>query len=53
VDLRDYQLPTNDYDHLSLKDLLDAQDLNHVHLMRHPHVVATAISRYRIRHDDS
>ena len=33
---------TNGYDHLSLKDLLDAHDLYHVHLMRHPNVVATA-----------
>jgi hypothetical protein len=53
MDLRDYQKAENNYDHLSLKDLLDAQDLYHVHLMRHPHVVATALGRYRIRHDDS
>ncbi|HEY7312920.1 MAG TPA: hypothetical protein VH643_26385 [Gemmataceae bacterium] len=53
MDLHAYQQPGNDYDHLSLKDLLDAQDLYHVHLMRHPHVVATALGRYRIRHDDS
>jgi hypothetical protein len=53
MDLRSYQTFVNAYDHLSLKDLLDAQDLYHVQLMRHPNVVATALSRYRIRHDDS
>jgi hypothetical protein len=53
MDLSAYQKSTNDYEHLSLKDLLDAQDLYHIHLMRHPNVVATAVSRYRIRHQDS
>ncbi len=53
MDLRAYQTSLNDYDQLSLKDLLDAQDLYHIHLMRHPNVVATAIGRYRIRIDDS
>ena len=38
---------------LSLRDLLDARDNYHVHLMRHPHVVATAIGYYRIRQEDS
>src|SRR6185369_6433465 len=52
MDLREYQQKANDYDHLSLRDLLDARELYHVHLMRHPNVVATAIGRYRIRHDD-
>ena len=53
MDLRAYQSSLNNYDQLSLKDLLDAQDLYHVHLMRHPNVVATAIGRYRIRVGDS
>jgi hypothetical protein len=53
MDLHGYQTSENDYDHLSVKNLLDAQDLYHVHLMRHPNVVATAVSPYRIRHDDS
>jgi hypothetical protein len=53
MDLSRYQSPLNQYDHLGLKDLLDAQDLYHIHLMRHPHVVATAVGRYRIRRDDS
>src|SRR6185369_12757942 len=37
----------------SLPDLLEARDQYHVHLMRHPNVVATAIGRYRIRIEDS
>ncbi len=53
MNLQPYQQSDHDYDHLALKDLLDAQDLYHVHLMRHPHMVATALGRYRIRHDDS
>lgn len=48
-----YQSWMSDYRHLSLKDLLDAQDFYHVHLMTYPNVVATALGRYRIRHDDS
>lgn len=41
------------YAALSLRDLLDARDQYHIHLMRHPNVVATAIGYYRIRHEDS
>ena len=37
------------YDKLSLRDLLDARDQYHVHLMKHPNVVATAVGLYRIR----
>src|SRR5215813_6221965 len=50
---------TSDRDHptaysaLSLRDLLDARDQYHIHLMRHPNVVATAIGYYRIRHEDT
>jgi hypothetical protein len=42
-----------DYAALSLKDLLDARDQYHVHLMRQPNVVATAIGYYRIRKEDT
>jgi len=52
MDLRKYQQAENDYEHLSMRDLLDARDLYHVYLMRHPNVVATAIGRYRIRITD-
>jgi hypothetical protein len=52
MDLRAYQSSTNAYEKLSLKDLLDARDLYHVHLMQHPNVVATAVGMYRIRRDD-
>jgi hypothetical protein len=45
--------PANSYDQLSLRDLLDARDQYHIHLMRHPNVVATAVGRYRIRKRDS
>lgn len=44
---------TNLYAALSLRDLLDARDHYHIHLMRHPKVVATAVGYYRIRHEDS
>lgn len=49
TDLRPYQRESNRFEQLSLKDLLDARDQYHIHLMRHPNVVATAIGRYRIR----
>lgn len=41
------------YAALALRDLLDARDQYHIHLMRHPNVVATAIGYYRIRKSDS
>jgi hypothetical protein len=44
---------TSSYSHLSLRDLLDAREQYHIHLMRHPNVLATAIGRYRIRTKDS
>lgn len=44
---------SDSYSHLSLRDLLDARDQYHIHLMRHPNVIATAIGRYRIRSKDS
>jgi hypothetical protein len=44
--------PKRDYSSLSVKDLLDARDAYHVHLSHLANVVATAIGRYRIRHDD-
>ena len=53
MELQAYQWWMNDYRHLGLKDLLDAQDLYHIHLMSHPNVVATALGRYRIRRGDS
>jgi hypothetical protein len=43
----------SEYDALSMSDLLDAREQYHVHLMRHPNVVATAIGYYRIRHGDT
>ncbi|MEN3348402.1 MAG: hypothetical protein V7632_2037 [Bradyrhizobium sp.] len=42
----------SEYDALSMRDLLDAREQYHVHLMRHPKVLATAIGYYRIRKDD-
>jgi hypothetical protein len=45
--------PANEFDQLSLRDLLDAREQYHVFLMQHPNVVATAIGRYRIRIGDS
>jgi hypothetical protein len=53
VDLSAFQRQDNDFANLSLNDLVTARDLFHVHLMRRPNVVATAIGRYRIRLGDS
>jgi hypothetical protein len=39
----------SDFNMLSLRDLLDARDLYHVHLLHKANVIATAIGRYRIR----
>jgi hypothetical protein len=47
------QAAKNLYAALSLRDLLEARDQYHIHLMRHPNVVATAIGYYRIRRSDS
>ena len=44
--------PPRDYSSLSVKDLLDARDAYHLHLSHLDSVVATAISRYRIRKGD-
>ncbi|HKU95482.1 MAG TPA: hypothetical protein VJR58_09405, partial [Vineibacter sp.] len=43
----------SEYDALSMLDLLDAREQYHVHLMRHPKVLATAIGYYRIRKEDT
>ncbi|SHG83470.1 S1/P1 Nuclease [Chryseolinea serpens] len=40
------------FNHLSVKDLVDARDMFHVHLINKRNVVATAIGRYLIRHSD-
>src|SRR5262249_28841410 len=53
MDTQRYQKSGNDYESLSFLDLLAARDLYHVHLMNYPHVVATAVGRYRIRSEDS
>jgi hypothetical protein len=53
VDLSAFQNEESNFAHLSLHDLVTARDLFHVHLMRHPDVVATAVGRYRIRVGDS
>ncbi len=42
----------NNYSNLSLKDLLDARDQDHLSLMKKKNVVATALGRYRIRLQD-
>lgn len=40
------------YNHLSVKDLTEARDIFHVHLINKRNVIATAIGRYRIRKED-
>src|SRR5437879_436880 len=48
-----YQKSGNDFQTLSVRDLLDAREMYHLHLMNRPNVVATAIGKYRIRSADS
>src|SRR5262249_27361625 len=48
-----FQKTGNDFESLAFGDLLEARDLYHVHLMNLPHVVATALGKYRIRMEDS
>src|SRR5262249_51008256 len=43
---------SSNYPSLSLKDLLEARDLFHYHLMIKKNVVATAVGLYRIRRED-
>ena len=40
------QIPQSNFSHLSVKDLLEARDLFHAHLISKQNVVATAIGRY-------
>lgn len=47
-----YLSAEKEFNQLSLKDLLDARDQYHVHLMHKKNVVATALGRYRIRRSD-
>ena len=42
----------SDFSHLSVKDLIEARDMFHVHLMNKKNVRATAIGRYLIRRTD-
>ena len=37
---------------LSLRDVLDARDAYHIHLLSQPHVVATAVGRYLVRTEE-
>jgi hypothetical protein len=43
---------SSDFPSLSLKDLVEARDLFHYHLMNKKNVVATAVGLYRIRKTD-
>src|SRR5689334_16648787 len=43
---------TFDFSALSLKDLIEARDLYHVHLMHRKNVIATAVGKYLIRPTD-
>jgi hypothetical protein len=45
----DFLSAASDFNLLSLRDLVAARDQFHLHLINKPHVVATAVGRYRIR----
>jgi hypothetical protein len=49
---RDFLGSEDDFSLLSLPDLLAAREQFHRHLIHKPNVVATAVGRYLIRHDD-
>lgn len=42
-----------DYSSLSLKDLIEARDTFHYHLLSKANVIGTAVGRYLIRHDEA
>ena len=44
--------PHYDFNHLSVKDLVEARDMFHAHLINKKNVVATAVGRYLIRKND-
>jgi hypothetical protein len=44
--------PEQDFNLLSLRDLLAARDQFHLHLVHKENVIATAVGKYRIRKDD-
>ena len=48
----DFLSATIDFNLLSLRDLLAARELFHLHLINKPNVIATAVGRYRIRKTD-
>jgi hypothetical protein len=48
----DYLSTDKSFNMLSVKDLIEARDLYHVHLMHKENVIATAVGRYRIRSSD-
>ena len=45
------QPSTSDFTSLSLKDLLEARDLYHFHLVNRQNVIGTAVGRYLYRKD--
>jgi len=51
--MTDFLSPDKDFNMLSLRDLLEARDLFHIHLMHKANVVATAVGRYLIRTADA
>ncbi|MDB5408073.1 MAG: hypothetical protein JWL84_2985 [Rhodospirillales bacterium] len=48
----DFLSPDDDFNLLSLHDLLVARDQFHLHLIHKPNVIGTAVGRYRIRKAD-
>lgn len=50
---RNWERTDDPFAALSLHDLIEAREAFHVHLMRHPNVVATCLGYYRIRSSDS
>lgn len=49
---KNYDPSSSKFKNLSLKDVIEARDVFHVHLMHKANVVATAVGRYLIRNSD-
>ena len=49
---QDFLNPEQDFNLLSLRDLLAARDHFHLHLVHKENVIATAVGKYRIRKED-
>jgi hypothetical protein len=53
ADTRQFSPVEKRFPSLSLRDVLEARDAYHIHLLAQPHVVATAVGRYLVRTEEA